>query len=668
MSDSFETELSASLRSGDSANSSKGSRNNHYVKLDSGKGGPFKRSFGESNSADLESNFGGQSDRSFDSRISVAEKSRRDRDRKRSFNFSIYKRLLTYSFRQWKLMILANICLVLSAVGNMTIPFFGGKMIDIISQSKEEKALNQITVLILIICVVSSVFTLLRSFFFGLIGERVIRQLRQDLFEAIIDKDVEFYDSQKSGELLSRLGADTTVAQNASADNISLLTRNILTFIGSTGILFTISWKLTVVLLLTIPPLLLSIMCFAKFNRKVQKEYQDAIAATNNVAAEAFGNIRVVKAFSTEDKEKKFYLGRLNYSYLLGRKKSRVRGLFMGFVSMISFSGIVGIVWYGGKLVLQGEITPGELSSFMIYSITLSGAIGSIAGVFDKVSVAIGACEKLFEIIDYKPKIRNNVGKKLQPFSGNIELRNVDFEYPTKPGVKVLKGLTLDIKPGDVVAVVGASGSGKTSLVSVIERFYEVGSGGVYVDGVNLKDVDLRWYHDNIGYVSQEPSLFSGTIEDNITYGVDGYTSEQLEQAMKMANAAEFIKNKAMFPEGVKTVVGERGIKLSGGQKQRVAIARALIKNPKILIFDEATSALDAESEHLVQSAIDGLIRDKSKTVIIIAHRLSTVINCPRILVMKDGLIVEEGNHQQLLEKNGIYKALIERQLAGLQI
>ena len=664
MSASFETELTESLRTSASSPSTN-SFGNKYLRLDSDNSKSYP-SISRHDTSDLES--GSSSASLFESRISVAEKNRKDSHQKRSFNLKIYKRLLRYSFREWRLLILANICLVLSAVGQMTIPYFGGKMIDIITKAKDEGALNQITMLILTICIVSSIFTLLRSFLFGIIGERVIRQLRQDLFEAIIEKDIEFFDSQKSGELLSRLGSDTTVAQNATADNVSIFTRNILTFVGSLGILFTLSWKLSVVLLCTVPPLVGSIAIFAFFNQRIQKQYQDAIAATNNVAAEAFGNIRVVKAFSTEEKEKSFYLGRLNFSYLLGRKKSRVRGLFMGFVSMLSFSGIVGIVWYGGKLVLRDEITPGELSSFMIYSITLSGAIGAIAHVFDKVSVAIGACEKLFSIIDYKPKIRNNVGKKLQPFTGNIELRHVEFEYPTKSGVKVLKDMSLNIKPGDVVAVVGASGSGKTSLVSVIERFYEAQGGGVYIDGVNLKDLDLRWYHENIGYVSQEPSLFSGTIEENITYGVHGYTSEQLEQAMKMANAAEFIKNRAMFPEGTKTIVGERGIKLSGGQKQRVAIARALIKNPKILIFDEATSALDAESEHLVQTAIDGLIKDRSKTVIIIAHRLSTVINCPRILVMKEGQIVEEGNHNELLEKNGIYKALIERQLAGLQI
>ena len=605
----------------------------------------------------------------FESRISIAEKQTKERRKKRSYDTKVYKRLIGYSLREWKILIIANICLVLSAGGQMLIPLYGGKIIDVISdESSQRSGLNSVILVILVISAISSLFSLLRTYFFGLIGERVMKKLFEELFEAIIDKDVEFFDTTKTGELLSRLNSDTYAAQYASADNLSNLIRNLLTSAASLVILFSISWKLSMVLILIVPPIVGSIVMFSLFNKRLQKQYQDAIAATNNVAAEAFNNIRIVKAFSTEDKEKKFFLQRLDYSYLLGRKKSRVKGVFMGFLNFVSYSGIVGIIWYGGNLVLNGELTSGQLSSFMIYSVTLSGAVAQIGQAFDKITVAIGACEKMFGIIDRKPKIITNKGKTIPEFGGQIDIKNVNFEYPTKPGVQVLRDFSLKIKPGDVIAVCGASGSGKTSLVSLIERFYDPREGEISVDGESLQNINLKWYHENIGYVSQEPSLFSGTIEENIVYGVNNYTEAELQQAMEMANAAEFINNRNMFPEGLNTIVGERGVKLSGGQKQRVAIARALIKNPKILIFDEATSALDAESEHLVQSAIDALIKDKSKTVIIIAHRLSTIINCPRIIVMKDGKIAEEGNHYELLEKNGIYRALIERQLSGYQI
>jgi len=276
--------------------------------------------------------------------------------------------------------------------------------------------------------------------------------------------------------------------------------------------------------------------------------------------------------------------------------------------------------------------------------------------------------EQVFELMDYKSKVNSSGGKTNSDFKGKIEIKGVNFNYPTKAEVLVMDNVNLKIDSGDVVAFVGASGSGKSTIVSLIERFYDVNSGVISIDGEDLKDVDLRWYHNNIGYVSQEPSLFSGTIEENVTYGLTEYGKDDIDKALKMAHAYDFVMNEKQFPQGLQTVVGERGVKLSGGQKQRIAIARALIKDPKILIFDEATSALDAESEFQVQQAIDTLIKEGNKTVIIIAHRLSTIINCPRILVVQSGRIVEEGTHRELLDKNGIYKALIERQLSGFNV
>eukprot|EP01017_Pseudomicrothorax_dubius_P013040 TRINITY_DN1560_c0_g1_i3.p1 TRINITY_DN1560_c0_g1~~TRINITY_DN1560_c0_g1_i3.p1 ORF type:complete len:300 (-),score=62.41 TRINITY_DN1560_c0_g1_i3:69-968(-) len=290
----------------------------------------------------------------------------------------------------------------------------------------------------------------------------------------------------------------------------------------------------------------------------------------------------------------------------------------------------------------------------------------SISYMITSIVNSFVACDKALEMLDYVPKVNAEGGEKKPTFEGQITLQGVDFNYPTKSNAKVLENLSLDIESGDVVALVGSSGSGKSTVVSIIQRLYDVTKGEVKVDGEDIKKLDLEWVHNNIGFVPQDPGLFSGTIEDNITYGVDKYTQEDLDQAAKLAHAYSFIHDKALFPDGYKTIVGERGIKLSGGQKQRIAIARALIKKPKVFIFDEATSSLDAESEYQVQEAIDSIIKECSSTVIIIAHRLSTVKNCKRILVMQGGKVVEEGNHQTLLSRGGVYKALVERQLSGL--
>lgn len=317
-------------------------------------------------------------------------------------------------------------------------------------------------------------------------------------------------------------------------------------------------------------------------------------------------------------------------------------------------------------MVIHKELTIGELSSYLMYTIMLALTIAFLSSAIGDISNSMAACERVFEIIDYNQKIRIGEGERLPTFTGHLQFKDVSFRYPTKPEVEVLTNINLDIKPGDVIAIVGSSGSGKSSIVSLIERFYDVSQGQYLVDDVNIKDLDLKWVHDQIGYVAQEPALFSGSIDENIKYGGD-YTDQQRDAAADLAYASEFINNKDLFPEGYATKVGEKGVKLSGGQKQRIAIARALIRNPKVLIFDEATSALDAESEAQVQEAIEKIMTNCKTTMIIIAHRLSTVIKCPRILVMKEGQIVEEGPHEVLVAKNGVYKALIEKQLQGFR-
>ena len=584
--------------------------------------------------------------------------------------FSTFRRLLNYTCQNVGLVIIGNIALIVNSLSQIIIPYLCGEIITVITaqQANPSQALKTIALEFLILSGIGSIGGFIRGVCYNLIGERIIKNLRNDLFSSLIDKDIEFYDSKKAGDLMSRLSSDTTVVQSSASDNISIIIRNIIQTIGSFVILWLLSWRLTIVLFLAIPMVVICVAIFAKSYKGLTKAYQTSVAESGVVASEAFGNIRVVKSFSKENKEAKQHLDRMCKTYIIGRKRAWTYGIFVGVVSLIANGTILSVLWFGGEMVIDQEMNVGDLASFILYTITLAVSLLSVNGAMTSIITSIGAAEQIFELMDYIPKVNCRGGKILPKFEGTIEIKDVDFNYPTTPEVKVLDNISLTINSGEVVAIVGASGSGKSSIISLIERFYDVTKGHIIVDGDDIKELDLRWYHDNIGYVSQEPSLFSGTLEENIIYGIENYTIDDIEKALKMANAYDFVMNAASFPLGLQTIVGDRGVKLSGGQKQRIAIARALIKNPKILIFDEATSALDADSEYQVQQAIDDLIKQGNKTVIIIAHRLSTIIHSPRIIVIQNGKIVEDGNHADLLNKGGIYKALIERQLSGLNV
>lgn len=342
--------------------------------------------------------------------------------------------------------------------------------------------------------------------------------------------------------------------------------------------------------------------------------------------------------------------------------------IYSSLTEICANAGTLAILWYGGLHVINGNITSGELVSFMIYANTYSATAKLISTGLTSIVVATGVADNLFKLLDYKPKINNkkkNSKININDFKGNIEFKNVNFGYPSKKNVKVLNNFNLLIEPNEAIAICGSSGSGKSTIVSLIQRFYDVteGEGELLINNINIKEYDLKTLHQKIGFVSQEPVLFNGTIEENIIYGVEKYTKNELYEAAKNANCYNFITDKNQFPDGFNTLIVEKGSNLSGGQKQRIAIARALIKKPKILIFDESTSALDSESEHAVQLSINNLIAKGNMTVIIIAHRLSTIMNCKKIIVLKDGNLVEQGNHQSLLELRGIYFNLAKKQM-----
>ncbi len=582
---------------------------------------------------------------------------------------SSLSRVFSYSKPYMYLIIIGNVALLLATFFNVLLPKYIGEVQDVMQKDQRLEELKGIVFKIAFVLFGDIILMLVKEFNFDLLAIKVITDMRKDLFKSLLSKDVEFYDLNKSGDLISRLTGDIEKVQHSSMSDIANLIRRVLEILGSLFMLLSVSPKLTIILFAFVPIKICLLALTGGATKKNTKQTRKAVAEANSSANEAFQNIRIIKAFSTEEKEFNFYCSKLSGTYKLELSCLTTNICLWMISSVLGFSALLYMIYQGGSMVANNEITSGNLTNFLISGLKASAAFNSIDKIIKRFATSLGACERIFEVLDYEPRIKTNweEGKVKETLKGNVEVTGLSFSYPTKSEVKVLKQLDVSIKAGETIALVGASGSGKTTFTSLIQRFYDSTAGELKIDGENISNYNLKWLHQQIGYVPQEPSLFSGTIEENITYGVSEYTKSELEHAIKLANA-NFILDKKQFPHGLETKVGERGTKLSGGQKQRIAIARAVIKNPKILIFDEATSALDAESEHQVQQAINSLMEEKGKTLLIIAHRLSTIINCKRILVFQSGKIVEEGSHKELLQADGIYKNLVERQLAGFDM
>lgn len=579
-------------------------------------------------------------------------------DKKEKLNaVKAYRRMLGLAKPEWRLLTLGTFFLLIGSMANLAYPKAVSVIVDKALDGGME-AIDRAALAMGVIFLIMGAATAFRSYLFTVAGYRVVTRLQRNTYTSILEQEIGFFDRRKTGELLNRLSSDTTVLQNTVSVNISLFLQHIVVGVGSVIFLFFISAKLTLIMLVLVPPVAAGSVFFGRQIRKLSKLLQDALAKAGEVAEETIAGIRTVRSFAREDRESGRYSHEINQAFLASKKRAMGVAIFTGVVSFAAYGAIALVVWYGGKLVVTQAMSVGELTSFILYTLTVSMSVAGFAALWADFMRAIGAADRVFEIADRKPHINHGSGVQLDEVAGKLEFEKVCFAYPSRPDVQALKNVSFEVNPGEIVALVGPSGSGKSTIASLIPRFYDPDSGIITLDNAELGSLEPQWLRQQIGVVSQEPILFSTSIAANIEYGTNSASHEEIVEAAKMANAHEFI---SAFPDGYGTEVGERGIQLSGGQKQRVAIARAILHNPKILILDEATSALDAESEYLVQQALERLMLNR--TTLVIAHRLSTVKDANRVLVLENGALIESGSHAQLMTyPDGLYRKLVERQ------
>ena len=516
--------------------------------------------------------------------------------------------------------------------------------------------------ILLILLIVQGAFSYFRTVFFTIVAERSMANLRKDLYDNIISQSITFYEQRRVGELTSRITADVEQLQSAFSVTLAEFLRQVVILISGIAIIAYWTPKLALVMLATFPVIVISAMFFGRHIRKLSKERQDKLAETNTIVEETLQSFQVVKSFANEWYESVRYGKAVDNVVEISLKFAKIRGLFFSFIITVLFGGIFFILYRGALMVEAGTMESGDLFSFIIYTGILGGAIASFGTLYATLASAVGATERVQNMLDSTPEVYINDSETHRDLSlsGDIIYKNVHFSYPTRTEMEILKGINLTIKEGQKVALVGQSGSGKSTIVSLLMNFYPLDAGEISIGGKSINSYNISHLRQNVGIVPQEVILFGGTIKENILYGNPNATDEQLKDAARKSNCLEFIES---FPDGFDTVVGERGIKLSGGQRQRVAIARAILKDPRILLLDEATSSLDAESERLVQEALDVLM--EGRTSIIIAHRLSTIRDVDQIYVLENGNIIEEGSHEELITKeDGSYNNLAKLQFS----
>ena len=560
-----------------------------------------------------------------------------------------FRKILKYAKPYTKSLIFAFICLTLTSLINLVLPLIVRNMINAVVVLKDSQVLDGYAWDLLFIIVLQAVFAVVHNYVFGFVGNRMTTDFRIEFFSHIQSLSLRFFQEHRVGEILSRMSNDISVIQNALVTIPVALLRQSITLIGAMAIILYLNWKLTGLILLILPPLMIFARVFGKRLRLFSEKLQDQVAQAVVVLEEVASSIKIVKSFTRENYERDRFTNQIETAFEKAIDKLKISSFFGPFILGLTFLVSAVLIWYGGYQVMSGATTPGELAAFFLYALIVAGPIGTFVRLYTQIQEASGAIRRVYEILDTQPAIENPDNPVfLENIKGRIQFENVSFGYSEKS--EILHNISFNIQPGQTVALVGPSGAGKSTVIKLLHRFFDVNLGSIRLDGHNIKELDRKSFLSQIALVPQETLLFGGTVKENILYGKLDASEEELEEAARKANAHDFIVE---LEKGYETIVGEKGTKLSGGERQRIAIARAILKDPKILVLDEATSSLDNRSESLIQDAIETLMQNR--TTFIVAHRLSTIHQADQIIVLENGKVVEIGQHEDLMDNKNLY-------------